>query len=66
MMVREIYELFHLHIDTYLVCLKIVNSLNFDGEPFLCFQVAGSICLLVSKLYESDKISFNHIYAWCG
>lgn len=65
-MIREIFELFKLHIDTYLVCLKISSDLKFEGESFLCFEIAGSICLLVSKLYESDKISFSRIHAWCN
>lgn len=66
LMIREIFELFHLHEDTYLICLKIANILRFDGDPLMCFQVSGTICFLVCKLYECNKLSFSQVNLWSG
>ena len=49
LLIKEITSFFKLHIDTYLVCIKIANMLKFDGDSNLCKQVAAVICYLVQK-----------------
>lgn len=65
-MLKDINKAFDLQIDTYLVSLKIVSLLKFNGEPHLCRYVAGTIGFMVHKIYENYKLSFNDIYKWSG
>jgi hypothetical protein len=63
-LIRNIREVFDLPIDTYLACLKLATAIKFSGEPRFCKHVAGTIALMVHKLYETYRFSFGHIYQW--
>lgn len=63
-LIKDISKIFNISKDTYLVCLKIVNLMKFQGEEALCVQVAGTIALMVQKIYESYKISFADMVRW--
>ena len=63
-MLKQLKDGFSLHIDTYLICLKVIHILKFDGDSNLCAQVAAIVCYMVQKMYESNKISFKDLEIW--
>lgn len=63
-MLKQLKNIFNLHIDTYLVCLKVIGILKFNGDSSLCQQVAAIVCLMVQKMHESYKVAFRDMEIW--